>query len=83
MRRFRLVRDEDVSGVSGTGVVAIGVQLPTGRMVMEWLGRYHSIAIYASREELDEIHSHEGRTRIEWIDGGMMSIVPGEKTNAA
>ena len=36
-RRFRLVREEDESGVSGTGVVAVGVEFPSGAVVFEWL----------------------------------------------
>lgn len=34
MRRFELHREEDVSGVSGTGVVAEGVAFSDGRVLM-------------------------------------------------
>lgn len=37
IRRFRLVREEDESGVSGTGVVAVGAQFPSGFIHIEWL----------------------------------------------
>jgi len=37
MRRFLLVRDCDPSGVSGTGIVAEGVQFSDGTAVMHWL----------------------------------------------
>jgi hypothetical protein len=36
-RRFQLIRYEDESGVSGTGVVAVGVEFPSGYVQMEWL----------------------------------------------
>ena len=36
MRVFALIRDVDVSGVSGTGVVAEGVQFSDGTCVLRW-----------------------------------------------
>lgn len=68
MKNFHLVRTEDVSGVSGTGRVAEGVQFSDGQCIMSWLGRYHSIAIYPNVETLITIHGHEGRTHVEWVD---------------
>ena len=35
LKRFLLVRTEDVSGVSGTGVVAEGVMFPSGVVLMD------------------------------------------------
>jgi hypothetical protein len=67
-RRFHLVRHEDVSGVSGTGIVADGVRFPNGKAVMCWRGELSSIATYDSIGLLLEIHGHEGRTCIEWVD---------------
>ncbi|WP_082224516.1 hypothetical protein [Halolamina rubra] len=69
-RRFELVRDEDVSGTSGTGVVANGVLFPepNGRAVLGWDTDVNSVAVYDSIEELEEIHGHEGRTRVEFVD---------------
>ena len=37
MRTFELHRDTDVSGVSGTGVVAEGVEFADGTTVVRWL----------------------------------------------
>ena len=39
MRIFQLLRDEDKSGVSGVGLVAVGVVFPSGKVGLEWLGR--------------------------------------------
>lgn len=70
IRQFHLVRDEDVSGVSGVGNVAVGVVLPTGRCVLEWLDTtakgVRSIGIYESISEVETIHGHNGSTRIEY-----------------
>lgn len=67
-RRFFLKRTEDVSGISGTGRVAFGIQMPSGRVVIEWLTSTSSEGIYNSVEECIQIHGHEGATAIEWID---------------
>lgn len=68
IRRFALVRDYDVSGVSGTGLVAVGVVFPDGQAVMQWQSDLRSTAIYASVETLIAIHGHEGATRLVYVD---------------
>lgn len=64
VRRFYLVRDQDVSGISGTGVVAEGVIFTSGKCAMHWLTKYSSLAVYDSIEDLQAIHGHEGKTRV-------------------
>jgi len=68
VRLFNLVRSEDKSGVSGTGVVAEGVEFSDGSCVMRWLSDKTSTAIYASVERLISIHGHEGATRVQYAD---------------
>lgn len=68
MRRFLLIRDEDVSGVSGTGVVAEGVVFATGKVVLSWCSEYRSVTVYDTVSDLETVHGHEGRTRTEWLD---------------
>jgi len=67
-RRFQLVRSEDIGGVSGTGVVAEGIEFSDGVVVMRWTTTYRSTAVYASTQELLAIHGHEGRTYVRWLD---------------
>jgi hypothetical protein len=67
-RRFHLVRDEDVSGTSGTGIVAEGTLFSNNKCVITWTTKYSSVAVYDSIAELEAIQGHEGRTRIVWID---------------
>lgn len=69
-RRFVLVRALDVSGVSGTGTVAEGIQFGCGRVVLRWCaaGRPRATNHYDSVQELEEIHGHGGSTRVEWVD---------------
>lgn len=68
MRRFRLLRLEDVSGISGTGIVAEGVAFSSGRAVLLWCGQYASVTLFDDVSHIEAIHGHEGRTQIEWID---------------
>jgi hypothetical protein len=68
VRRFRLVRIEDVSGVSGTGLVAEGVEFNSGKVVLGWCSEIISLTIYDTLADMEAIHGHEGRTRIVWVD---------------
>jgi hypothetical protein len=68
MRRFQLLRVEDVSGVSGTGIVAEGVVFATGKVVLSWCSEYHSVTVYDSSADLLAVHGHHGRTRVDWLD---------------
>lgn len=67
-RRFLLVRDRDVSGVSGTGVVAEGIQFHDKQCVISWFGQYHSMEVHPSIEQVMVLHGHGGATRLNWID---------------
>lgn len=64
MTLFELHRLEDVSGISGTGIVAQGVVFDDGTCVLRWLTEYRSVAFYENLVTLEKIHLHEGRTRI-------------------
>ena len=68
MRRFRLVRDQDVSGVSGTGHVADGVQFEDGTVVTRWRATIAQTCVWTSIEHVEAVHGHSGATRVEWID---------------
>lgn len=67
MQEFYLQRDEDVSGTSGEGIVARGVVLPSGKVVMEWLTFHSSVAIYSNIQDVELIHGHEGKTKVVMI----------------
>ena len=68
-RRFVLVRGEDVSGVSGTGTVADGVEFPDLTVARRWRGTTSSTVIYdGGIGAVEKIHGHDGRTTVFWID---------------
>lgn len=69
MRRFVLERDEDVSGVSGTGTVAEGVEFGDGAVALRWVaGEHRSTVIWETIHSVEVIHGHDGRTRIAFLD---------------
>jgi len=68
MRTFYLDRQDDISGVSGTGKVAEGVEFETGgSVVLRWCaGGPSSISIWASLEDMVSVHGHDGATVVRW-----------------
>jgi hypothetical protein len=72
MRRFVLIRHEDETGVSGTGLVCEGVEFTDGSVAMNWVvGEHRSIVIWPKdmgMTAVDAIHGHNGRTTVTWID---------------
>lgn len=63
-RKFKLVRDDDETGISGEGVVAEGIEFSNGMCAMCWLTAMHSVAVYPNVRQLEAIHGHNGRARI-------------------
>jgi hypothetical protein len=70
MRTFKLIRDDDVSGVSGTGVVAEGVEFTGGAVALRWLTDWPTSVVFHDRgiESVKVVHGHNGKTRIEWTE---------------
>ncbi len=68
MRRFYLDRHTDASGVSGIGRVAEGVVFERGEVVLWWLTSHRTMGMYASIDEMVEIHGHQGKTVVTWVD---------------
>ena len=66
MKTFKLRRLEDVSGVSGTGIVAEGVEFHDGQVVMSWLGVHHTMVVAPNIQEIERIHGHGGKSVVEW-----------------
>lgn len=69
VKLLHLERDEDVSGVSGVGIVAYGAMFPDGSVVLRWDTRVRSTVMYDSLEDLEAITGHGGKTRVVF-DGG-------------
>lgn len=69
-RRFVLHRDEDPTGVSGTGVVAEGIEFTDGIVVLHWVTEWPSTVVHYERgmRSVVAVHGHGGSTRIVWLD---------------
>lgn len=65
MKTFHLQRDEDVTGISGTGVVAEGIEFSNGKVVIQWIvGEHQSTVVWDDIESVKAIHGHNGSTQI-------------------
>lgn len=68
-RTFDLVRFHDVSGVSGEGIVAQGVQFADKTVAIRWHGEHPATAVWDSVESLLAVHGHNGLTVVRFHDG--------------
>lgn len=68
IKPFYLMRHQDLSGLSGTGIIAIGVVYPNGKAHMQWVSYKTSFEMHDSVENLIDIHSHGGATELLWGD---------------
>jgi len=78
MRMFTLERDEDVTGISGTGTVAEGVEFTDGTVTLRWLtagSRRPDVrpttVIFDGPVGVNSVlglHGHDGKTRLVWDD---------------
>lgn len=66
MRLFDLERIADETGISGTGIVAQGVEFDDGTIVLRWLTENRSTSLYDNEKTVDAIHGHGGKTVIHW-----------------
>lgn len=81
MRPFLVQRHEDVTGISGEGVVAEGVMFDDGWVVVHWLDRppmnepktevWHNKGVMP----FEKVSGHNGKTEVVWLDywGGRAS----------
>lgn len=68
MKRFLFVRNEDETGISGTGSIAEGVVLSNGKVVVNWLTQYETLSVYPDMKTAEFLHGHDGRTVTKWLD---------------
>lgn len=73
---FRMMRDVDVSGVSGTGCVAEGIVFCDGRVALRWLTETGSTTTFDSLDDCMSVHSHDGRTRFVFGQGEHAPMPP-------
>jgi len=57
-----------MSGISGVGIVAEGIQFSDGQVILRWQTKTATTEVSNNIEELMQIHGHEGSTIVEWLD---------------
>src|SRR5690242_908195 len=65
---FVLHRYEDKSGVSGTGMVAEGVEWSDGWVALHWPGEHPSTATWKDIRGVEAVHGHNGLTVVEYAE---------------
>lgn len=63
-----VLRYKDISGVSGTGLVAQIVLFSNGKVVVAWLGEYPTTETLDSLDHFFAVHGHNGATVVHWED---------------
>jgi len=71
---FGLYRHEDVTGASGTGLVATGVEFDDGTTVLRWRGEAPSTVVWPSLDAAQKIHGHGGRTQVVWLNEDIVEL---------
>lgn len=68
-RAFVLRRTEDVTGVSGTGIVAEGVEFSDGTVALRWTSAWPTSVVFHDRgiASVEAVHGHGGKTHVEWV----------------
>lgn len=64
MRKFYLLRHEDVNGFSGTGVVAEGVIFDDGTGAFTWLTPMKTVTTFWKMADIRKMHGHDGKTEV-------------------
>ncbi len=84
-RPFALRRREDVSGVSGTGVVALGAEWPDGLVVLRWTSDWPTSVVFHDRgiESVEAIHGHGGKTEVVWLSDEIADLAEMEQERDA
>ncbi len=68
IRVGRILRHEDVHGVSGTGEhIAEVIEFSDGSAVVRWLGKDAMTNVAAGIKNVTNVHGHGGKTEIEWL----------------
>lgn len=67
-RRFFLERVVDHGGVSGTGLVAAGVEFDDGSVALRWLTNTPATTVFSNIDDVRTVHGHGGDTQVVYLD---------------
>lgn len=86
-RVFYLVRIEDETGISGTGIVAEGVRWSDGSCSLRFVSKTPGFINFEGVPEdadiqrigdrhVKQVHGHQGKTKVVWADADEIPPVP-------
>lgn len=76
LRPFVLQRHIDLSGVSGAGQVAEGVQWSDGTVSLRWPGEHPSVTFWQGGiADVEAVHGHGGATEVLFIEPDRASVL--------
>lgn len=81
-RPFGLYRRQDETGVSGTGMVALGAEFPDGMVVLRWTSAFPTSVVFHERgiESVEAVHGHGGKTQVVWLSDELEPLADAEQT---
>lgn len=62
--RFNLIRNEDVGGLTGTGIIAVGCEFSDGLIVLQHTTETATTFWYTQIEDIEKLFGHNGKTII-------------------
>jgi len=75
MRFFYLHRKNDVSGVSGAGIVANGVEFDSGKVALTWVKTdWGVVGVYDNIKAVDKVHGHGGDTEVIYHEPTLLGV---------
>jgi hypothetical protein len=83
MKYFALVRDFDPNGISGIGLIAVGVELKNGEVLVVWVTKMSSRVHWDNINQVVQTHCKVGTTRLEWYSQYRQEIESMSLTDAA
>jgi len=67
MKYFVLERFEDVSGISGLGIIAEGIIFSDGTVAYRWLSDIATTVLADNIDIVEKLHGHDGKTALRYI----------------
>ena len=68
MRRFALIRINDLLGITGVGTIAEGIEFSNGSVIVHWLKEPKSIVVWNNMNDMKTINCHNGTSIVHYID---------------
>lgn len=67
MKYFVLEREDDETGISGTGIIVEGIIWSDGTVAYRWLSDVATTTIANRIQDVIFLHGHDGKTKIRYL----------------